>query len=68
MKPLQIFYDCDENTDLFFQSSEDDVSQFDTKFTRLTPVDSPDESMLSESANRVFNVRTKIKIAKNCLF
>lgn len=35
-------------------SSEDDVSQFDTKFTRQTPIDSPDESTLSESANMVF--------------
>ncbi|KAL1451730.1 hypothetical protein WDU94_006080 [Cyamophila willieti] len=35
-------------------SGEDDVSQFDTKFTRQTPVDSPDESLLSESANLVF--------------
>lgn len=37
-------------------SSEDDVSQFDTKFTRQTPIDSPDESTLSESANLVFQV------------
>nr|CAD7457013.1 unnamed protein product [Timema tahoe] len=35
-------------------SSEDDVSQFDTKFTKQTPIDSPDESTLSESANMVF--------------
>lgn len=35
-------------------SSEDDVSQFDTKFTRQTPVDSPEESILSESANLIF--------------
>lgn len=35
-------------------SSDDDVSQFDTKFTRQTPVDSPDESTLSESANMIF--------------
>uniref|UniRef100_A0A8D8VED7 Ribosomal protein S6 kinase n=1 Tax=Cacopsylla melanoneura TaxID=428564 RepID=A0A8D8VED7_9HEMI len=35
-------------------TGEDDVSQFDTKFTRQTPVDSPDESLLSESANLVF--------------
>lgn len=35
-------------------SSEDDVSQFDTKFTKQTPIDSPDESTLSESANLVF--------------
>lgn len=35
--------------------SEDDVSQFDTKFTGMTPVDSPDETILSDSANQVFN-------------
>ncbi|KAJ6665575.1 hypothetical protein lerEdw1_003418 [Lerista edwardsae] len=36
------------------QQSEDDVSQFDTRFTRQTPVDSPDDSSLSESANQAF--------------
>ena len=40
-----------------FQSSADDVSQFDTKFTRQTPVDSPEDSVLSESANLIFKVR-----------
>lgn len=35
-------------------AGEDDVSQFDTKFTKQTPIDSPDESTLSESANLVF--------------
>ncbi|XP_054260163.1 ribosomal protein S6 kinase beta-2-like [Macrosteles quadrilineatus] len=35
-------------------SGDDDVSQFDTKFTKQTPIDSPDESTLSESANMVF--------------
>jgi len=35
-------------------SDETDVSQFDSKFTKQTPVDSPDDSMLSESANQVF--------------
>lgn len=34
--------------------SEDDVSQFDTKFTKQIPVDSPDETTLSESANLIF--------------
>lgn len=34
--------------------SEDDVSQFDSKFTKLAPIDSPVESILSESANMVF--------------
>ncbi|XP_061658764.1 ribosomal protein S6 kinase beta-1 isoform X1 [Syngnathoides biaculeatus] len=34
--------------------SADDVSQFDSKFTSQPPVDSPDDSTLSESANEVF--------------
>ncbi|XP_060529508.1 ribosomal protein S6 kinase beta-2-like [Cylas formicarius] len=34
--------------------SEDDVSQFDPKFTRQTPVDSPVDSFLSESVNNIF--------------
>lgn len=34
--------------------SEDDVSQFDTKFTRQIPVDSPDDTKLSESLNLIF--------------
>uniref|UniRef100_A0A452U9J9 Ribosomal protein S6 kinase B2 n=1 Tax=Ursus maritimus TaxID=29073 RepID=A0A452U9J9_URSMA len=34
--------------------SEEDVSQFDTHFTRQTPVDSPDDTALSESANQAF--------------
>ncbi|XP_013392365.1 ribosomal protein S6 kinase beta-1 [Lingula anatina] len=35
-------------------ASEDDVSQFDTKFTKMTPVDSPVDTAISESANQVF--------------
>uniref|UniRef100_T1IJV9 Ribosomal protein S6 kinase n=1 Tax=Strigamia maritima TaxID=126957 RepID=T1IJV9_STRMM len=35
-------------------TSDDDVSQFDTKFTKQPPIDSPDDSLLSESANQVF--------------
>lgn len=38
------------------KQSEEDVSQFDSKFTRQTPVDSPDDATLSESANQVFVV------------
>lgn len=41
-------------------SGEDDVSQFDTKFTKQTPVDSPVESTLSESANMIFQGFTYI--------
>lgn len=40
----------------YIKQSEEDVSQFDSKFTRQTPVDSPDDSTLSESANQVFLV------------
>ncbi|XP_064019483.1 ribosomal protein S6 kinase beta-2 isoform X2 [Pogoniulus pusillus] len=36
------------------QQSEEDVSQFDTRFTRQTPVDSPDDAAISESANQAF--------------
>lgn len=39
------------------QQSEEDVSHFDTRFTRQTPVDSPDDTALSESANQAFLVR-----------
>ncbi|KAL2715534.1 ribosomal protein S6 kinase beta-1-like [Vespula squamosa] len=35
-------------------ASEDDVSQFDKRFTTSAPIDSPAEYTLSESANRVF--------------
>ncbi|XP_072391519.1 ribosomal protein S6 kinase beta-2-like [Diabrotica undecimpunctata] len=41
-------------------ASDDDVSQFDTRFTKQTPVDSPDESTLSESANMIFQGFTYI--------
>ncbi|KAF7218158.1 ribosomal protein S6 kinase beta-2-like, partial [Nothobranchius furzeri] len=34
--------------------SDEDVSQFDTRFTRQTPVDSPDDSTLSHSAELAF--------------
>ncbi|XP_046840899.1 ribosomal protein S6 kinase beta-1-like [Xenia sp. Carnegie-2017] len=36
-------------------TGEEDVSQFDTKFTKQTPVDSPDDSCLSESVNQIFS-------------
>lgn len=39
------------------QTNDEDVSQFDTKFTKQTPVDSPDENVLSESQNVVFQVK-----------
>ncbi|ODN03413.1 Ribosomal protein S6 kinase beta-1 [Orchesella cincta] len=35
-------------------ASEDDASLFDSKFTKQPPIDSPDDTMLSESANMVF--------------
>ncbi|MED6278092.1 Ribosomal protein S6 kinase beta-2 [Characodon lateralis] len=34
--------------------SEEDTSQFDTRFTRQTPVDSPDDTTLSHSAELAF--------------
>ncbi|CAK8696170.1 unnamed protein product [Clavelina lepadiformis] len=34
--------------------NEEDVSLFDTKFTKQIPVDSPDNCPLSESANQIF--------------
>lgn len=42
------------------QQSADDVSQFDSKFTSQTPVDSPDDSTLSESANQAFLVTSYV--------
>lgn len=41
-------------------ASDDDVSQFDKKFTTSAPIDSPAEYTLSESANRVFQVRSYV--------
>ncbi|XP_062540348.1 ribosomal protein S6 kinase beta-1-like [Armigeres subalbatus] len=43
-----------------FLQGEDDVSQFDSKFTKQAPVDSPDDSKLSESANLIFKGFTYI--------
>lgn len=40
------------------QQSDEDVSQFDTRFTRQTPVDSPDDTSLSHSAELAFAVRS----------
>lgn len=40
--------------------SDDDVSQFDTEFTRMTPVDSPDETILSDSMDAIFSGFTYI--------
>lgn len=50
------------HTHTTMQGGEEDTSQFDTKFTRMTPIDSPVESKLSESANLNFQV-----IAMSCL-
>ncbi|MCI4394777.1 hypothetical protein PGIGA_G00172540 [Pangasianodon gigas] len=35
--------------------SDEDVSQFDSRFTKQTPVDSPDDTTLSDSANHAFS-------------
>lgn len=45
------------------QKSADDTSQFDEQFTATVPVDSPVESMLSESANLIFQVSTHTQLA-----
>ena len=43
------------------QNDETDVSLFDSKFTKQTPIDSPtDGSILSSSANQVFYVSVKV--------
>ena len=36
------------------------MSQFDQRFTEQTPVDSPDDHVLSESANQIFLVNNKL--------
>lgn len=41
-------------------TNDEDTSQFDTKFTRQTPVDSPDDTILSDSINQVFKGFTYI--------
>lgn len=56
------------------QNSDDDVSQFDTKFTRQIPIDSPDDSTLSESCNMIFQVNMLsisgrvLELRSNCIF
>lgn len=47
--------------------SEDDVSQFDTKFTKQIPVDSPVFSTLSESENSIFQVSEHANCCNFCL-
>lgn len=48
------------------QRSEDDVSQFDIRFTKQIPVDSPDDTTLSESANLIFQVSNGETMASDC--
>ena len=38
------------------QKGNDDVSQFDTRFTKLTPIDSPVDTKISASADMNFKV------------
>ena len=40
------------------QSGDEDTSQFDSRFTKLTPFDSPVDAKLSESVNLHFKVST----------
>ena len=56
----------DQTYPFLLQSGEEDVSQFDTKFTKQTPVDSPDDSCLSESVNQIFSVR--YLMCKKCVY
>ena len=49
------------------QNSDDDVSQFDTKFTRQIPIDSPDDATLSESCNMIFQVNNDVNDTYNYL-
>lgn len=53
LTPLRLFSDLAACS----QHSDEDVSQFDTRFTRQTPVDSPDDTSLSHSAELAFAVR-----------
>ena len=40
----------------YLQTCEEDVSQFDQRFTKETPIDSPCDKMLSESVDQIFQV------------
>ena len=40
----------------FTQSGDEDTSQFDSQFTKLTPFDSPVDAKLSENVNLHFQV------------
>ena len=48
------------------QTCEEDVSQFDQRFTKETPIDSPCDKMLSESVDQIFQV-SLIKFSDECL-
>ena len=45
------------------QRGADDVSQFDSRFTAQTPIDSPVDARISESANLNFQV---CEIVRSC--
>ena len=47
---------------ILFQSDEEDVSQFDQRFTKETPIDSPCDHYLSESVDRIFQVRLTVHV------
>lgn len=51
-----IVFACDLIDSVYYQVSEEDVSQFDSKFTKQTPIDSPCDSTLSDSYNKIFEV------------
>ncbi|KAL4837065.1 hypothetical protein H8958_013386 [Nasalis larvatus] len=54
-------YLTQEARDLLKKQPEEDISQFDSKSTHQTPVDSPDDSTVSESANQVFLMRYNLQ-------
>uniref|UniRef100_A0A3Q3WGH2 Protein kinase domain-containing protein n=1 Tax=Mola mola TaxID=94237 RepID=A0A3Q3WGH2_MOLML len=53
---IQVTFPCNclKSIKSMCKQSDEDVSQFDTRFTRQTPVDSPDDTSLSHSAELAF--------------
>ncbi len=49
-------YTCVHMLFIPLQRNDEDVSQFDTRFTKLTPIDSPVDTKISTSADMNFQV------------
>ena len=49
------------------QSGDEDTSQFDSRFTKLTPFDSPVDAKLSESVNLHFKVNNYVYSYSLCM-